>query len=365
MQTIKVELKTNAYPIYTGRRIVDRLREILNKHGAHQQIAVITQKEIFDLHGAALMEALPAAKRRITLFVPQGEQAKSLAQSEKLYSELLKENFDRRSLIIAFGGGVVGDLAGFVAATYLRGVDLVQVPTTLLAQVDSSIGGKVGVNHPLGKNLIGAFKQPLFVFSDTALLQTLPEAEIRCGLGEVIKYGFISNPRLFAYLEEHLQEALHKEAEVLEELVRISAAEKAAVVARDEREANLRMMLNFGHTFGHALEAEFSFGGLKHGEAVILGMQCALYYNYRQGAMREEDYRRGMALLRRVPVAFDRTKINPAKLVERMVWDKKVHDGRIRLVLTDKIGSWRIARVDDIKRLQDAFTALTNESGSK
>ncbi len=362
MQTISVDLKTNGYPVYVGRNILKQLGEILQQHGAQRQIAVITQQDIFDRHGAALMDGLSGVRQLTTFFVPEGEKAKSLEQTAELYTKLLKENFDRQSLIIAFGGGVVGDLAGFVAATYLRGVDFVQAPTTLLAQVDSSIGGKVGVNHSLGKNLIGAFKQPLFVFSDAALLQTLPDAEVRCGLGEVIKYGFISNANLFAYLEEHLEKALAKDAAVLEELVRVSVSEKAAVVVKDEKERNLRMILNFGHTFGHALEAEYGFGGLKHGEAVILGMQCALYYNRSLGALSEEEFRRGMNLLRRVPIKFDKSKMNVAQLVDRMAWDKKVRDQRIRLVLVDKIGAWRIADADTLQSLKGAFASLLNAS---
>jgi len=358
MQTISVDLKTNAYPVYVGRHILSQLGGIIGRHGAHTQIAVITQKNIFDLHGAALTAGLAGQGPVHTFFVPEGEKAKSLEQTAQLYTRLLQENFDRQSLIIAFGGGVVGDLAGFVAATFLRGVDFVQVPTTLLAQVDSSVGGKVGVNHPLGKNLIGAFKQPLFVFSDVALLDTLPAAEVRCGLGEVIKYGFIANAGLFAFLEGHLNEALDKDAAVLEELVRVSVAEKAAVVAKDEKEHNLRMILNFGHTFGHALEAEFAFGGLKHGEAVILGMQCALYYNRRQGALSEDDFQRGMQLLRRVPIHFDKSQLDAPKLVQRMAWDKKVHNRRIRLVLVDTIGSCRIAEAGEVQSLEEAFAAI-------
>ena len=253
---------------------------------------------------------------------------------------------------------MVGDLAGYAAATYLRGVDFVQVPTTLLAQVDSSIGGKVGINHPLGKNLIGAFKQPLFVYADISTLQTLPDEEIRCGLGEVIKYGFILNKELFTYLEKNLDKALRKDTAVLRHLVEVSAAEKARVVAEDERESNLRMILNYGHTFGHALEAEMQFSGIKHGEAVILGMQCALHYQRLTQTISDEDYNRGMALLKRVPISYPREKLNPARLVEHMTLDKKVKDKNIRLILLDKIGRYRIDTTRNKQLLEEAFRVL-------
>ncbi len=359
MHTIQVAVPSAPYPVYVGTEILQTFKNALSKHSSAKQIAVISCEPVFNLYGQRFMQNFDSHRRVLPLLVPDGEQAKSQQQVWDLYTRLLENNFERHSVIIALGGGVVGDLAGFVAATYLRGVDFIQVPTTLLAQVDSSIGGKVGVNHPLGKNLIGAFKQPLFVYSDTALLQTLPDAEVRCGLGEVIKYGFILNETLFAYLEAHLEEALQRRPEVLVELVRVSAQEKARVVAQDEKEQNLRMILNFGHTFGHALEAEYGFGGLKHGEAVILGMQCALQYNYREGNMSQEAFERGMALLRRVPIRFDRSKLNPERLVWRMAHDKKVRDRKIRLVLVDRIGSYRIAEADSEKKLREAFEILT------
>ncbi len=355
---VNVSLKQNPYPIYIGTGILEQFASVLAKHRSAGQIAVISSQNILDLWGKPFLSNFPDGQQVLVLTVPDGEQAKSQQQVWELYTRLLENRFERRSLIVALGGGVVGDLAGFVAATYLRGVDFIQVPTTLLAQVDSSIGGKTGINHPLGKNLIGAFKQPLFVFSDVAVLQTLPDAELRCGLGEVIKYGFILNRGLFSYLEENLDKALQRDLPVLQELVRISSQEKADVVAKDEKEQNLRMILNFGHTFGHALEAEFGFSGLKHGEAVILGMQCALYYNYLRGRMAPEEFDRGMALLKRVPVAFERSKLNPEKLVERMAVDKKVKNQQVRLILVDRIGSYRIAEADSRQALLEAFDIL-------
>ncbi|HID38487.1 MAG TPA: 3-dehydroquinate synthase [Calditrichaeota bacterium] len=358
MHTIQVNIKHAHYPIHISEGILENFAQILQSHRPVKQIAIVTSENIDRLYGENLRKALPPEADIVTLFVPDGEKAKSIEQLQKLYTELLQKRFERSALLIAFGGGVVGDLAGFIAATFLRGIDLVQAPTTLLAQVDSSIGGKVGINHALGKNLIGAFKQPLFVLSDTSTLQTLADEEIRCGLGEVIKYGFILNIELFKYLEENIGKALQKEPGVLEHLVCVSAAEKARVVEQDERENNLRMILNYGHTFGHALEAEMRFSGIKHGEAVILGMQCALHYQYLTKTLSENEYQRGMALLKRVPVSYDKTQLDINRLVDRMTLDKKVKDKKIRLILLEKIGRYRIDTVNNRDLLKKAFMIL-------
>ncbi len=358
MQQINVDLAFNPYPVFVGSSILDRFNEVLRSYYHGDQIAVITNEKIYSLHGQKLMNQLPDDIRIETIFVPDGERAKSFEHLQQIYTRLLENRFERGSLIVAFGGGVVGDLAGFVAATYLRGVDLVHVPTTLLAQVDSSIGGKTGINHPLGKNLIGAFKQPLFVLSDTQFLQTLPDAEIRCGMGEVIKYGFVLNKSLFAYLEKNLQKALQKNDSVLRYLVEVSAKEKARVVAKDEKESGLRMVLNFGHTFGHALEAEYHFNILKHGEAVILGMKCALHYARLIDLINENTYQRGLNLLNRVPVPFDGSALNIETLVNRMTLDKKVRQGKVRLVLIKDIGQYIFHRADNTLLLKQAFEIL-------
>ena len=356
MTRIDVDIPGAAYPVYCGRDILQNFGAVLSGHKNYRQAAVVTHPSLRRLCGERLLETLPVEQKFI-LEVPEGEGSKSHETLMQLYTGLLDARFERGALIIALGGGVIGDLAGFAAATYLRGVDLVQCPTTLLAQVDSSIGGKTGINHPLGKNLIGAFKQPLFVFSDTALLATLPAGEIRCGLGEVIKYAFIGDEELLTYLEENVERALAGDPAVLEYLVVLSARQKAAVVEKDEKESGLRMILNFGHTFGHALEAEFAYSGLKHGETVILGMKCALRYAAALGRLDEAGLRRGMALLERIPVAYDRSKIDPARLWQRMLIDKKVKDGAVRLILVDRPGHWFVeeARREEV---ETAFAVL-------
>ncbi len=363
MKTIQVNIERESYPVYLGNGILDQFAQILRKHRRARQIVIISVKAIFDLYGEALISGFENHEQVQVLLIPDGEKAKSLKQVEALYTRLLKKKFERGVIIVALGGGVVGDLSGFVAATYLRGVDFVQVPTTLLAQVDSSIGGKTGVNHPLGKNLIGAFKQPLFVFSDTQTLQSLPDAEIRCGLGEVVKYGFILNRTFFEYLQENIGKALQKDADVLLHLVETSAREKAEIVAQDEKESNLRMILNFGHTFCHALEAEFNYEGLKHGEAVVLGMQCALLYAKEAGRMDAEEYEQGMALLKQIPVTLPKENLNPQTLLEHMTRDKKVRDRNIRLILVEEIGKYKIepaADTEHIKKTWQKFIELTS-----
>ncbi len=358
MQTIQVNLGYHSYPVYVGRNILQRVPRLLAKVHPATQVAVITSQLIDDLYGAKVREEFGPGQQVITFRVPDGEQAKTLKQVEALYTGLLEHHFERNAVIIALGGGVIGDLAGFIAATYLRGIPFIQVPTTLLAQVDSSIGGKVGVNHPLGKNLIGAFKQPLFVLSDVMVLQTLPEAELRSGLGEVIKYGFIRNARLFEYLEKKLTLVLKKDLNVLQHVVLESAEIKARVVEEDEQESSLRMILNFGHTFGHALEAEYGFKGLKHGEAVILGMKCAVSFEKQTGSISEPNYRRMLRLLDKVKIDFDRSKMDPDRLLKRIYHDKKVKNRRVRLILVDEPGQCRIETVDSDKRLKRAFEVL-------
>jgi len=358
IKTITVNLKGRPYPVYIEKDILRNFGTYFEKHVKTRQIAIISHPGILDLYGAQLKASLPSDAEICEILVAEGEQSKSHETLWNLYTQLLENHFERTSAIIALGGGVIGDLAGYAAATYLRGVHLVHVPTSLLAQVDSSIGGKAGINHPLGKNLIGAFKQPNFVFSDISVLATLPEAEIRCGMGEVIKYAFILDNDLFIFLEKNLEKALQGDPEILQHLVTVSARHKAQVVASDEKEADLRMILNFGHTFGHALEAESGYGILKHGEAVILGMKCALYYSHEINMLPKTDYERGMALLNRVPLKFDKSIISTDNLVKRIALDKKVSEKNVRLILIDKIGFWKINENSDIKRMYNAFNIL-------
>jgi 3-dehydroquinate synthase len=358
MKTINVNIPDNNYPVYIGKGILSQLPYYIARHIKTRQIALISNAHVFKLYGMQLKKQLSVTYEVAEILVPDGEQAKSMFHLEEIYTGLLQNHFERKSTIVALGGGVAGDLAGYAAASFLRGINLVQVPTTLLAQVDSSIGGKTGINHPMGKNLIGAFKQPAFVLSDIHLLKTLDPPEIRCGLGEVVKYAFIGNPLLFEYLEQNIQNALDGETQVLEHIVSVCSAQKGYVVENDEKESGLRMTLNYGHTFGHALEAHYGYKDLKHGEAIILGMKCALHFSRLNREIDEEDYNRGMALLNRVPVQYDSSLINPQQLLNRMYLDKKVSDKVIRLMLVNKIGECRPVLVSDVELIKKAFEVL-------
>jgi 3-dehydroquinate synthase len=355
-----VQLPAEAYPVHIAVNSLRDTAELIRQYTPARQIVIITNPLVDGLYGDRVRQGFTPERQVLTLHVPDCETSKSAEQTQRLYTELISHKIERGAVIIALGGGVIGDLAGFVAATYLRGVALVQIPTTLLAQVDSSIGGKVGVNHPLGKNLIGAFKQPLFVSADVSALQTLDDAEIRCGLGEVIKYGFILNRPFFEFLEVNLEKALLKDEATLQEIVRVCVAEKARVVEQDEKEAWLRMALNFGHTFGHALERLYNFSQLKHGEAVILGMKSALVYARLRGMLDAASAERGMALLNRVPVVYDKSMINPERLTEFMSLDKKVKSGKVRLVLINEIGKNFIEESVDISAIKESFGILVN-----
>ncbi len=282
--------------------------------------------------------------------MPDGERAKTVRTVGLIHDALAQAAADRTVTIVAVGGGVVGDVAGFAAATWLRGVRLVHVPTTLLAQVDSSIGGKVGVNHPLGKNLIGAFHQPITVVTDPLLLDTLPRREFRAGLYEVIKYGVIADPRLFRRLESNLDAVVRREAKAIVPLITASCRVKARVVAADEREAGLRRILNFGHTAGHAIEAVTRYRRFRHGEAVAYGMLAAADVAVRRGMFPEEDRAALSGLITRLGPLPAIADLSAQTLVETMRRDKKVIGGRLHVVLPTRLGATEI--VDDVTEAQ-------------
>ncbi|OGQ17788.1 MAG: 3-dehydroquinate synthase [Deltaproteobacteria bacterium RIFCSPHIGHO2_02_FULL_60_17] len=340
MRTLQVKLGDRSYPIYLGEGLLARAGEFLKEAGCGERVGVVTNPTVAGLYLKPFQEALSRTGFRVTsILVADGEEHKSLKSLAAVYDQLIRARFDRGSCVVALGGGVIGDLAGFAAATFLRGVAYVQVPTTLLAQVDSSVGGKTGVNHREGKNLIGAFYQPRAVVMDLAVLRTLPRREFLAGLAEVVKYGIIEDPALFALLEEKLERVIALEPDLLEEAVGASCAIKARVVEKDEREEDYRSVLNFGHTIGHALESLTAYEKFLHGEAIAIGMTQAASISVRQGLCDKESLRRIELLLRKagLPTAIP-SPFRAEELVKQMEVDKKSAGGKIKFVLCEGIG---------------------------
>jgi 3-dehydroquinate synthase len=297
MKTLYVELGDRRYPIYIGPGLLDR-PELLRPHIPGRQVLVVSNTTVAPLYLERTCAALTGLRHEAVI-LPDGEQYKTLAVLDEVFTALLRHRFDRNCTIVALGGGVVGDMAGFAAACYQRGVHFIQIPTTLLAQVDSSVGGKTGVNHPLGKNMIGAFYQPRCVLADTDTIATLPDRELSAGLAEVIKYGLIRDLPFLEWLEAHLEALLAREAGALSEAIERSCRNKAEIVAADEREAGERALLNLGHTFGHAIETGAGYGVWLHGEAVAAGMALAADLSARLGWLSGEQVGRILALLER------------------------------------------------------------------
>ncbi len=337
MRTLTVELGERSYPIHIGTGLIGRA-DLLRPRLRGTQAMVVTNEVVGPLYLERLLPALEGLEVE-TVVLPDGEATKTLETVAGIIDRLMAARFARDCALVALGGGVVGDITGFAAAIYQRGVDFVQVPTTLLAQVDSSVGGKTGVNHPAGKNMIGAFHQPRAVIADVATLDTLPDRELRAGLAEVVKYGLIRDRAFFEWLEGRMEALLAREPDALAEAVERSCRNKAEVVAADEREAGQRALLNLGHTFGHAIETGLGYGTWLHGEAVAAGMCLAARLSERMGWLAPEARARIEALLARagLPTAPP-PELSPARLRELMAVDKKVQRGRLRLVLLRAIG---------------------------
>jgi 3-dehydroquinate synthase len=319
-------------------------------------VAIVTNVTVANLYLNKLAGALAAVGADVLkVIVPDGEAFKNLETLNRIYDALLEHRCERGTTVIALGGGVIGDLAGFAAATYLRGVPYVQVPTTLLAQVDSSVGGKTAINHPLGKNMIGAFYQPRLVLSDISTLSTLPERELAAGLAEVIKYGLIMDAHFFAWLEANMDALRRREPEALAYAVQRCCECKAQIVAKDERESGQRALLNLGHTFGHAIETGLSFGNWLHGEAVAAGTVLAARLSERMGMIGPEDVKRIVGLFTRAGLPTQAPALGSERYLELMGHDKKVQDGRIRLVLLEAIGRATVRADFDSRALADVL----------
>lgn len=341
MQTVEVPLGVRSYRIWIGQGLLERLGAECRALGLGPRCAVVTDTNVGRLYARQACESLRGAGfDPVVVTIRAGEPSKSLRTAARCYSKLVRHRLDRQAFVVALGGGVVGDLAGFVAATFLRGIAYVQVPTSLLAQVDSSVGGKVAVNLKEGKNLVGAFYQPRLVLCDVGTLATLPEREYRSGLAEVAKYGVIADARLFEQLEANAAAVLARHFGLLEEFVARCCQIKADVVAKDETESGLRQILNFGHTIGHALEAVAGYGRLLHGEAVALGMAAAAHISMRVTGLSAEERDRLVRLLTvlELPVRTRLTQQRRRALLQTMRLDKKARAGQVTFVLARRLG---------------------------
>ncbi|MFW6413876.1 MAG: 3-dehydroquinate synthase [Verrucomicrobiota bacterium] len=349
LKSLELSTESNTYQIIieSGLTLSDDVPDVIKDVLSDRNILVVSDDNVSDLYIEQIKKFLlqaGAAKCHITSF-PAGEQSKNLQTISSLYQEALNARVDRHSLIVALGGGVVGDVAGFVAATYLRGIDFVQIPTTLLAMVDSSVGGKVGVDLPEGKNLVGAFYQPSLVVIDVNLLQTLPLRELRCGLAEVVKYGMIMDAGFFKQLEETVNELIKYDPSTYRDVIEHCCRLKAEVVQADEKElTGRRAILNYGHTFGHALEALMSYSGLTHGEGVAIGMGMAADLAVLTGLTEKTTAARQDALLQalELPTQWRGEKVEPEKVYSYMFHDKKTVSSRLRLILPQRIGQVEI-----------------------
>ncbi len=342
-EIIPVELGDNSYPIIIGENILNRLGTNLRKLPLADKVMLVTNPTVNALYGDIVTKSLREAGYEVILgLVPDGEKYKSLESAQKLYDIAFDARLDRKSAVIALGGGVIGDLAGFVAATYMRGVPFIQVPTTLLAQVDSSVGGKVAVNHPKGKNIIGSFYQPKLVYTDISTLRTLEPRQFKAGMAEVIKYGVIWCDDFFTYLEKNRERLQQLDPQALINIIKRSCEIKAQVVAQDEKEMGVRAILNYGHTFGHAIEALTNYSTYVHGEGVAIGMVLANHLAVRKGLLNDSDQERIDRLIAVFGLPTGYGNLAKEILLQKMYFDKKVKSGKINFVLPEKIGLVRI-----------------------
>ena len=368
MQTLHVDLGERSYPIFIGEQLLDR-GELLAQYIRGKQVAIVTNETVSPLYLGRLTQSL-AGFNVTPVVLPDGETHKNWQTLQLIFDGLLGARHDRKTTIIALGGGVVGDMAGFAAASYQRGVDLIQIPTTLLSQVDSSVGGKTGINHPLGKNMIGAFYQPQAVVIDTATLATLPPRELSAGLAEVIKYGLICDEPFLGWLEDNIDRLRGLDPSALTEAIRRSCEAKARVVGADERESGVRATLNLGHTFGHAIETHQGYGAWLHGEAVSAGTVMALEMSRQLGWITVGERNRVVHLLSRAGLPV----VPPANMcaedfLRHMAVDKKVMDGQLRLVLLKRLGEATVTSDFPQELLESTlnvnYDALARESEPK
>jgi len=336
MITLDVALGDRSYPIYIGSKLLGKAA-LIQQHLSGKEVLVVSNETVAPLYLEKLLASL-AGYRTESVILPDGEQYKNLEQLNNIFTALLEKRMSRQTTIVALGGGVIGDMAGFAAACYQRGIPFVQVPTTLLAQVDSSVGGKTAVNHPAGKNMIGAFYQPKCVIADTDVFSTLDDRQLSAGIAEIIKYGLIRDEAFLLWLEENMEALVARDTDALVYAIERSCINKAEVVAADEHERGQRALLNLGHTFGHAIETAMGYGEWLHGEAVAVGMYMAADLSARLGWLNKADVARIEKLLKSANLPVKGPSISVEKMKDLMAVDKKVLDGQIRLVLLKAIG---------------------------
>ncbi|TCJ18175.1 3-dehydroquinate synthase [Parasulfuritortus cantonensis] len=359
MQTLTVDLGDRSYPIHIGTGLLERADLIL-PHLKQKRVAVVTNTTVAPLYLERLTATLKdAGVEVLAIVLPDGEAYKNWETLNRIFDALLSNRAERKTTLIALGGGVIGDLTGFAAASYQRGVPFIQVPTTLLAQVDSSVGGKTGINHPLGKNMIGAFYQPQVVLADTGTLATLPDRELSAGLAEVIKYGLIRDLPFLEWLEANMDRLVARDAEALAYAIRRSCENKAEVVAADEREAGQRALLNLGHTFGHAIEAGMGYGVWLHGEGVAAGTVLAADLSRRMGNIDGADVERVVTLFKRAKLPTVAPDLGADAYLGYMGVDKKVEGGKIRFVLFRRLGACYVGADAPAELLRQTLTEAT------
>jgi 3-dehydroquinate synthase len=356
MQTLHVELGDRRYPIFIGSHLDPQA--LLEPYIKGKQVMIVTNETVAPLYLKNYTMALEALGKNVSICIlPDGEKFKNIEHLNLIFDDLLEAGFNRDCTVLALGGGVIGDMAGFASASFQRGVYFIQVPTTLLSQVDSSVGGKTGINHPLGKNMIGAFKQPEIVLADMAQLKTLPPRELSAGLAEVIKYALLGDEAFLVWLEEHMDSLVQGDETLLAEAVYRSCAHKARIVANDEKEHGERALLNLGHTFGHAIESYLGYGTWLHGEAVATGMVMAADLSCRMGWISLNDLERTRKIIARAQLPIVCPQIPLEDFLGFMAHDKKVLNGQLRLILLQKIGQAIITKEFDIDFMKQAILA--------
>ena len=356
MQTLYVELGERRYPIFIGSDLDPKA--LLEPYIHGRQVMIVSNETVAPLYLARYVAAIEALGKTVaTCILPDGEKYKNIEHLNLIFDALLASGFNRDCTVLALGGGVIGDMAGFASACFQRGVYFIQVPTTLLSQVDSSVGGKTGINHPLGKNMIGAFQQPQVVLADMSQLKTLPPRELSAGLAEVIKYALLGDADFLTWLEQYIDDLVQGDEATLAEAVYRSCAHKARIVANDEKEQGERALLNLGHTFGHAIESYLGYGEWLHGEAVATGMVMAADLSQRMGWISEEDLARTKNIIQRANLPIVCPQIPLDEFLAYMSHDKKVLNGQLRLVLMQAVGQAIITKTFDVELMKQAILA--------